>query len=197
LALFKQCVKTLLQGNTLGVEDMVDVLTLKDKPTDQAIAVYLILTAQGVPEARQVSAFRTAWRRIYIHDECVLVMISMFWFSQPLHSWPRILPTANATDAQLIARLKETALYNALAEACIAEGGLARNALSPVEAELIPSRDELESRWPGHTSEQIDDLLRDYAAERDLLKGLELESVVGRVRELALQDTEGDRRMSM
>jgi hypothetical protein len=27
---------------------------------------------QNLPEARRMSAFRSVWRRIYIHDECVL-----------------------------------------------------------------------------------------------------------------------------
>lgn len=70
------------------IEDAVDVLTLKDNGSsveDYATALYLLARvqvsdptydhvhelnpSQNLPKPREASAFRTIWRRIYIHDE--------------------------------------------------------------------------------------------------------------------------------
>ena len=43
--LYKSCVRNVLQGHVLALEDMVDILTLKEKADDHAIALQLIKTA--------------------------------------------------------------------------------------------------------------------------------------------------------
>ena len=42
LKLFKQCARNVLQGQVLTYEDVVDVLTLKDKPSDFFTALQLV-----------------------------------------------------------------------------------------------------------------------------------------------------------
>jgi len=84
-------VRRLLQKKALSVEDTVDILSLKDNTStvvDYPTALHLLAraevglvfaersherrsSAQKLPEARRQAAFRTVWRRIYIHDEYV------------------------------------------------------------------------------------------------------------------------------
>lgn len=86
----------MLQGKALSVEDAADVLSLKDNDSsleDYVTAVHLIsrapvsaerhakavadlVSVQSLPEARQISAVKTIWRRIYIHDEYVYTSVS-------------------------------------------------------------------------------------------------------------------------
>ena len=87
-ALLKAVIKDLLQGRALGVEDLADLLTLKESSLDFESSLDLIRDAQvclshldrdglllicfksqDIPEARQISAYRTVWRRLYIRDE--------------------------------------------------------------------------------------------------------------------------------
>ena len=56
------------------------------------------------------------------------------------------------------------------------------------EAVILPSRRELESRWPGHADEQLDALLRDYENEKQRLASLELDPIVHRIKELVVQE---------
>jgi nuclear pore complex protein Nup133 len=74
--LFKQLVKNLLTGKALSIEDMVDLLTLKDNtdgdaPVDYATALHLLAQAKDLPAARQQAAFCSVWRRVYTHDKYV------------------------------------------------------------------------------------------------------------------------------
>ncbi|TDL24789.1 hypothetical protein BD410DRAFT_813702 [Rickenella mellea] len=170
LTIFKRCVKDLLQGRVLSVEDIVDVLTLKDKPTDQSTALTLIKNTKDVPEARRLAAYRTAWRRIFIHDD-----------------WNAIRKTAHVTDGQLIAKFRHTALYTAVADQL--SGGVDQfnaNLLTPEQAAVLPTMEELTSRWPGYSNEQIAELMRSHEMERTTLLGLELDYVFDRVKELAI-----------
>jgi len=62
----------LLQGKALSDEELVDLLSLKDNdetPDDFYAALQILAKAKGLPEARQLHAFRSVWRRIYLHDE--------------------------------------------------------------------------------------------------------------------------------
>jgi nuclear pore complex protein Nup133 len=89
-ALLRGMVHDLLQGKVLSTEDLIDVLTLKNnretvedyRTALQLLArievrVYLARPGlhltntfdQKIPEGRKLSAYRTIWRRIYIHDE--------------------------------------------------------------------------------------------------------------------------------
>ncbi|KAJ7111560.1 hypothetical protein C8R43DRAFT_1091558 [Mycena crocata] len=169
--IFKDLVRQLLQGNALSMEDTVDVLTLKDNMTsveDYTTALHLLARVQNLPEARRMSAFRSVWRRIYIHDD-----------------WDAIRRTANVSDHELNDRFRATALYATLSVVLSMESPPEGYDTSPDMALMIPTEAEITSRWPGLSSEQVDALVRDYTLECDRLGDLDLNDVYERVRELA------------
>ncbi|KAJ6596941.1 hypothetical protein DFH09DRAFT_1403501 [Mycena vulgaris] len=169
--IFKDLVRQLLQGNALSMEDTVDVLTLKDNVTsveDYTTALHLLARVQNLPEARRMSAFRSVWRRIYIHDD-----------------WDAIRRTANVSDQELNERFRATALYATLSVVLSMDSPPEGYDTSPDVALMIPTEAEIGSRWPGLSSEQVDALLRDYTLECDKLGDLDLNDVYNRVRELA------------
>ncbi|KAF7338280.1 Methyltransferase type 11 [Mycena venus] len=169
--IFKDLVRQLLQGNALSMEDTVDVLTLKDNTTsveDYTTALHLLARVQNLPEARRMSAFRSVWRRIYIHDD-----------------WDAIRRTANVSDHQLNERFRATALYATLSNVLSMESPPEGYDTSPDVALVIPTEAEITSRWPGLSSEQVDALLQDYTLECDKLGELDLNDVYDRIRELA------------
>jgi nuclear pore complex protein Nup133 len=57
---------------------------------------------------------------------------------------------------------------------------------------MIPSTDEIMSRWPGMSPEQVESLIHDYNSEQDRLGELELEEIFLRVHELAVNGVEED-----
>ncbi|KAF8212214.1 hypothetical protein K438DRAFT_1708496 [Mycena galopus ATCC 62051] len=169
--IFKDLVRQLLQGHALSMEDTVDVLTLKDNTTsveDYTTALHLLARVQNLPEARRMSAFRSVWRRIYIHDD-----------------WDTIRRTANVSDHQLNERFKSTALYATLSVVLAMESPPDGYDTSPDVSLVTPTEAEITSRWPGLSSEQVDALLQDYTLECDKLGELDLNDVYDRVRELA------------
>ncbi|KAF8077905.1 hypothetical protein FPV67DRAFT_1405325 [Lyophyllum atratum] len=172
--IFKDLVRGLLQGRALSIEDAVDVLTLKDNTStleDFATALHLLARSQNLPQARQASAFRTVWRRIYIHDE-----------------WDSIRKTANISDAELNTRFRNTALYCTLCAVLPREHQPQGYETLPDVALLTPSGSEIASRWPGLSPEQIEALVQDYNLECDQLGEMDLNDVYHRVRELAVHD---------
>jgi len=85
LQLFRQLVHVLLDGRTIGLEDVIDVLTLKDWPPargdegdGQSFIEGLVLMARSglkeLPSGRKLNALRAIWRRVYICDECVHIL---------------------------------------------------------------------------------------------------------------------------
>ncbi|KAJ7774888.1 hypothetical protein B0H16DRAFT_78349 [Mycena metata] len=169
--IFKDLVRKLLQGNALSMEDTVDVLTLKDNTTsveDYTTALHLLARVENLPEARRMSAFRSVWRRIYIHDD-----------------WDAIRRTANVSDHQLNERFRATALYATLSVVLSMENAPEGYDTSPDVALMIPTEAEITSRWPGLSSEQVGALLQDYTLECDRLGELDLNDVYERIRELA------------
>ena len=66
---------------------------------------------------------------------------------------------------------------------------VAEKALLPLEeAAIIPTLEELQSRWPGHSTDQIQAIMRDYEAERKRLAELDKESQRGNAKDGALAD---------
>lgn len=61
--------------------------------------------------------------------------------------------------------------------------------IRPDEALEIPTPEEIASRWPGMSPEQLEIMVNDYTLEMDTLGELELdEELFLRVKELAAQD---------
>lgn len=57
-------------------EELVDLLSLKDNDEtldDFYTALQILAKTKGLPESRQLNAFRSVWRRIYLHDEYVSI----------------------------------------------------------------------------------------------------------------------------
>ncbi|KAH9952015.1 hypothetical protein B0H21DRAFT_800355 [Amylocystis lapponica] len=169
-SVFKQLVRQLLQGKALSVEDMADVLSLKDNTgsvEDYATALQLLAGAQNIPSARRLSAFRNIWRRIYIHDD-----------------WDAIQQTANVTDAELNERLRDTALYVAL-QATLPRRHKPDGYISlPSEALAIPERSEITLRWPGMWPEEVDAVRQDHLRDAELLESLHLDNMYESLRQL-------------
>jgi len=153
-------------------EDAVDVLTLKDNHEsveDFATALHLLSRIKGLPEARQASAFRTVWRRVYLHDD-----------------WDNIRKTANISDAELSNRFRSTALYATLC--AILPREYDGYETQPDEALIVPTPGEISSRWPGLAPDEVEALMQDYNLECDRLGDMDLNDVYPRIRELALHD---------
>ena len=90
-------------------------------------------------------------------------------------------------------RFRNTALYHALQatlhsppEYTATEGFI----LDPAEAVITPTLAQVQSRWSGTPDDEVEGILRDYEWEAETLKGLGLEDVVDRVKELAIADWE-------
>lgn len=89
LQLFRRLVHVLLDGRTIGLEDVIDVLTLKDWPPaggdggiGQSFIEGLVLMARSglkeLPSGRKLNALRAIWRRVYICDKCARVLTHIF-----------------------------------------------------------------------------------------------------------------------
>ncbi|KAI9466341.1 hypothetical protein BJY52DRAFT_1367647 [Lactarius psammicola] len=171
---FKQLVRSLLQGKALSVEDVADALSMKDNDTtisDYATALHLLARADKLPEARRQAAFRSVWLRIYTHD-----------------NWDVIKKTSGVSDAQLNDRFRSTALVAALSATLPKRHQPEGYILSPSQALAVPSLAELSSRWPGMSPEQIEALREDYQEESDLLAEYDLSEAFGRAREVVLDE---------
>ncbi|KAI5890655.1 uncharacterized protein SCHCODRAFT_02632498 [Schizophyllum commune H4-8] len=172
--IFREYVRTLLQGNVLSVEDMVDVLSMRDNsesPDDYVIALRLLWGSDDTPQSRRQSALGAVWRRIYLHDD-----------------WNMIRDTANVSDAELNQRYRDTALYRTLREV-----RSRADYVSPDEAAAAqPTSAEIAARWPGLANDQVDSLLDDYATEGRVLEEYDLENVCARIVTLAEEDLDGE-----
>ncbi|PBL03649.1 hypothetical protein ARMGADRAFT_1095393 [Armillaria gallica] len=173
---FKDFVRNVLQGKVLSIEDAVDVLSLKDNNEtlgDFAMALHLLAEVQDIPRARKTSAFRSVWRRIYIHDD-----------------WNTIRQTANVSDSELSERFRGTALYATFCHILIQPDQPDGYETIPDVSLIIPTVDEVSSRWPGMPTDEVESIVQDYTFECDTLGDLELNDVYYRIRELAEQDLE-------
>ncbi|KAI0079884.1 hypothetical protein K474DRAFT_1696036 [Panus rudis PR-1116 ss-1] len=186
LSVFKQLVRRLLQGKALSVEDIADVLSLKDNRDsvdDYVTALHLLLTAKTIPAARKLSAFQSVWRRIYLHDDVFPLTKHPLFFS-----WDKIRQTANVTDAELNDRFRNTALFTAVQATIHTHQRIPGYLLEPKGALHIPQFEELAARWPGTPAEDIHDILEDMDADCQELERLGLEDVFEKVKELAEED---------
>jgi len=93
-----------------------------------------------------------------------------------------ILKTTDVSDAALNERYRGTALYFTLFSGA--------PSTSPSGALILPSKEEIVSRWPGLSTEQVESLIMDYMFEQDQLAKFELDDVYDRIKELAKSDME-------
>ncbi|TFY65035.1 hypothetical protein EVJ58_g2238 [Rhodofomes roseus] len=171
---FRLLVRQLLQGKALSAEDVADVLSLKDNtssPEGFATALQILARAQTIPDARKVSAFRSVWRRIYIHDD-----------------WETIRHTVTVSDAELNARFRGTALYAALQATLLAPHPPTGYVSSPTEALTVPDPAEIALRWPGMSPDEVEAVADDCLREAEYLGALNLEGMYQSMRELVAED---------
>ncbi|THH17812.1 hypothetical protein EW146_g3080 [Bondarzewia mesenterica] len=170
---FKQLVRLLLQGKVLSVEDVADILSLKDNTDtteDYATALHLLARANNLPEGRRLSAFRAVWRRIYIHDD-----------------WHFIKQTAGITDDELNERFRNTALFSVLSATLPKRHQPEGYILSPAQALAVPSVEEIGEHWPSMSPDQVEGLAQDYREESETLEAYGLGEAYERAKELVLE----------
>ena len=108
---------------------------------------------------------RTVWRRLYLHDECVrrdpksINALNIY-----TNSWETLKKTADVSDDELSSRHRGTALYLTL---CTVFERDDEPIVDPSESLTIPTNEEIMSRWPGMSPEQVEALVRDYNSEQD------------------------------
>ncbi|KAI0331109.1 hypothetical protein GY45DRAFT_1322812 [Cubamyces sp. BRFM 1775] len=174
LNVFKFLVRQLLLGKALSVEDMAEVLSLKDnhgRVEDYTTALHLLARAENVPSTRRLSVFRNVWRRIYIHDD-----------------WNMIRQTTGVSDEELNQRLRSTALYAALQAIVHKRQRPEGYKLAPAEALDVPSEDEVALRWPSMSPEEVGAIVRDYQRDSRALQDLDLEGVYQSVEQIVTTD---------
>lgn len=103
-------------------------------------------------------------------------------------SWNTIRKTANISDAELNERFRSTALYCTLCAILPREYQPEGYETLPDVALMTPSLEEIGSRWPGMSPDQVEAVIQDYNLECDRLGELDLNDVYHRVRELAAHD---------
>jgi nuclear pore complex protein Nup133 len=90
-----------MQGHSVSSEDLIDVLTLKDKDGEEVAdfdtALQIYDRQQDIPASRKESALRTIWRRVYLYD-----------------TWDSLANTSNMSDEELKNRLRATAVYKTI-----------------------------------------------------------------------------------
>ncbi|KAI0636924.1 Non-repetitive/WGA-negative nucleoporin C-terminal-domain-containing protein [Trametes polyzona] len=171
---FKFFVRQLLQGKALSVEDMAEVLSLKDnygKVEDYVTALHLLARAENVPSSRRLSVFKNVWRRIYIHDD-----------------WNLIRQTTGVSDQELNQRLRSTALYAALQAIAHKRNRPEGYKLPPTAALDVPPEDELALRWPSLSPEEAVAIARDYQRDSRTLQDLDLDGIYYSMEELVNAD---------
>ncbi|RPD66182.1 hypothetical protein L227DRAFT_539315 [Lentinus tigrinus ALCF2SS1-6] len=171
---FKFFVRRLLQGKALSVEDMAELLSLKDnrnREEDYAAALHLLARAENLPSARRLSAFKNVWRRIFVHDD-----------------WNMIRQTTGVTDQELNERLRSTALYAALQAIAHKKNRPEGYKLTPTEALDRPSQNEIALRWPSMSPEEVAAIEVDYERDCRTLHDLELEGIYQSMEQLVEND---------
>ncbi|EPQ58276.1 hypothetical protein GLOTRDRAFT_57100 [Gloeophyllum trabeum ATCC 11539] len=153
LRVFKDLVRQLLQGKALSVEDIVDLLTLKDNTAheiyDYSTALQILSEAKDLPEVRVQNAMRAVWRRIYSHDD-----------------WDALKQTSGLSDDEVTDRLKDTALYITL---CAVYGNGGTAVLYPTSCAKPPSKEVIAARFPGMDPDGVDALVEEYRQEGDAI----------------------------
>jgi len=143
---------------------MLSLKDNEDRVEDFVTALHLLSRIQGLPEARQINALRSVWRRIYLHDD-----------------WNGIRQTVDVTDKELNDKYRCTALYAVLRAG-------PRYIVEPPQALGIPFMAEISSRWPGMPSDQVEAVERDYQVESERLRLLGLQHDFARVAEIIAGD---------
>ncbi|OCF44072.1 hypothetical protein I317_02025 [Kwoniella heveanensis CBS 569] len=170
--LFVELAQRLIDGGALDLEDLVDVLTLKDnheRTDDAAIALERLLRDTTLPEGRKQVALLSVWRRVYIRDD-----------------WAAISNTTGRSEQAQRAKVRDTLTYQTI-RAVNEMKDFPRNLiLSPFTSSQPPLLAELAARFPTFSAEDIELLMRDNEKEIEVLnRYLRDNGLDERVREVA------------
>lgn len=104
-----------------------------------------------------------------------------------VNSWSAIQKTTGVGDAELTQRFRETALYTTFLDILSQPDQDEPEGFEtdPDVALVVPTIEEIASRWPGIPQDQVERIHDDYNCECDKLGEFELEEAYPRVRELA------------
>lgn len=96
-------------------------------------------------------------------------------------------------------RYRNTALYKTIKVTLLRtgstdpdEGDAALEILSPEQAMILPTPDEIASRHAGHSEQQNARLEEEYEHEKTRLSELRLEELIERVKSLVVEDLEAE-----
>ncbi|KAG5437965.1 hypothetical protein PCANB_000311 [Pneumocystis canis] len=170
-AIFKRALKDLILEKIMNPEDLIDLLTLKDKkkntddlsPNDYYLALKVLNSSQ-LPLSRHQFIEKTIWRRIFIAND-----------------WTKILDTRNKGDASIETDTKYTALYETIHLCIISK--LFENSniypISPKDAYFDPKTDHIKARFSStmHGSE-INAFSNELLKENELLDKYEVKAAL-------------------
>ncbi|KZV71677.1 hypothetical protein PENSPDRAFT_650535 [Peniophora sp. CONT] len=156
---FRMLVRRMLRGEALNVEELADVLSLRDNKSEDDAGSYAtalrLLYAAGddVPEARKQAAVEAVWRRAYLRDD-----------------WYDLQNTAGVSDAEIAARFDRTALARTLDSLLADDMALAHAIVPPASALRLPEPDVLAGRFAGADAETLTGLRQDAEGEATRLQ---------------------------
>lgn len=172
----------LVSGSALGVESLLDFLTLKDnlgESQDSARALDLLARSNDLPEGRKQTALLAIWRRVYIRDD-----------------WSSIASTSGRSEEAQRQMLRNTLLYQTLSALRDTPHFPSNYILTPLATLHPPSMGDVAARFAEMRNAELEELMGDYETELRILQeyvsGAELEARVGQVQELLNADERGE-----
>ncbi|KAA8895178.1 Non-repetitive/WGA-negative nucleoporin C-terminal-domain-containing protein [Sphaerosporella brunnea] len=159
---FRKTFGELVENKVLGVEDLVDLLTLIE-PTDGELlngeAFSLALSAlgyAGLPRARRQFTEKTIWRRCFLRDD-----------------WTKIVSTRNRTDEDVAELARQTHVYSTIL-LCYKRGQFSEGSpfkpRSPEECLFSEEPKDIRLRYPQADDHQLATLAQDLYEENRWLR---------------------------
>lgn len=165
-------VQKLLAGKALGIEDLADVLSLKDGEAGQvdvAAALGQLAKDRSLPDGRKQVALISIWRRVFIRDD-----------------WITIAKTSGRSEEAQRQILRSTMTYQTLQAIEAIQNFPKAFVLAPFTCSQPPLLDELTARFPEKTPDAIAALMADHEDEIRLLTGyIDNAGLESRVKEVA------------
>jgi hypothetical protein len=107
------------------------------------------------------------------------------------HSWRTLSDPGDRTDNEVNAALRQTRLYGALR--MLSQLKVPEPWISAQQSSITPPIEHLERRWPGHSPEQIRELMDEYAWESEEVLHNGVADVFEQVQRLEAKDREEER----
>uniref|UniRef100_V5EQE0 Uncharacterized protein n=2 Tax=Kalmanozyma brasiliensis (strain GHG001) TaxID=1365824 RepID=V5EQE0_KALBG len=177
--------RLLLDGQYLGPEDLIDLLTLKDTPEHQledlATAVKVLIRANDIPATRRNAALRAIWKRAIVRDD-----------------WSALSETNNVSDEVLEEDLRATGLHAVVKEVLSEDNSEAWLDVNDLAQEGADARVVLEARFAGEPDHFVgllaEDAQKETRAVASFLEDTDLPRLADEVASLAARE-EGEGEM--